>query len=156
MINKEGASIGVIDSTAVMHLAVPTPHMGHTSQRTAPYMESISQKPTSLHYMWNPLQNPTPLPHTGHIKHFQCDICQKGFTSCTAWTRHQMIHAGQTQYKCDVCGKQFNQGNNLARHLRTHTGEKPYRCAICGDTFSQSNSLHRHTRGVHNIDTNTS
>ncbi|XP_044739168.1 gastrula zinc finger protein XlCGF26.1-like [Chrysoperla carnea] len=74
---------------------------------------------------------------------FQCDICQKKFTSKGVLATHTLIH-GEKSYLCSHCGKGFVCKSGLKSHLKTHTGEKPHECKFCGKSFSQISSLATH------------
>ncbi|KAF5297696.1 hypothetical protein FQA39_LY12027 [Lamprigera yunnana] len=78
----------------------------------------------------------------------QCQLCNKMFTSRTAFQAHQRTHAKETDdpYRCNICSKTFAVPARLTRHYRTHTGEKPFRCEFCNKSFSVKENLSVHRR----------
>ena len=72
--------------------------------------------------------------HSGK-KSFECDVCEKTFTSSSHLQRHIRTHSGEKPFKCDVCDKKFSTASNLQTHHRIHTGEKPFKCDVCAKTF---------------------
>ena len=64
-------------------------------------------------------------------KKYECDVCEKRFTSLKDLDKHQRTHTGEKPFECDVCQKRFSRQCILTVHQRTHTGEKPYECNIC-------------------------
>ena len=51
------------------------------------------------------------------------------------------IHTNEKPYECDVCEKRFTSICNLKKHMRIHTNEKPYECDVCEKRFTQSGHL---------------
>ncbi|XP_050420165.1 zinc finger protein 468-like isoform X2 [Adelges cooleyi] len=108
------------------------------------------------------------------IRRFDCNICQRRFTTKNSIIRHiakshsstsignktplkkKVTHRnrkikGNTLnidglFKCGICLKTFLLKSSLRRHWRVHTGEKPFKCRACEKTFRQQSHLKRHAR----------
>ena len=66
-------------------------------------------------------------------KQFQCDVCNKNFSTKGNLKVHKRKHTNQ----CDVCYKNFSTKDILKIHLRNHTGGKLYACEYCEKTFTK-------------------
>ena len=77
---------------------------------------------------------------------WQCQLCQKVFTSQGSLRAHARIHTGERPYQCKFCKRTFTQASTLRSHERLHTGERPYKCKNCGKTFTQSAGLRSHLK----------
>lgn len=90
-----------------------------------------------------------PIPsYPGDQQNIQCQLCNKMFTSKTAFQAHQRNHSKESDdpYRCNICAKTFAVPARLTRHYRTHTGEKPFRCEFCNKSFSVKENLSVHRR----------
>ena len=117
---------------------------------------------TGLPIAWPVLAPPTsPLSSSGHThkpssldmfvrgvegNRWQCQICQKVFTSQGSLRAHARIHTGERPYQCRFCKRTFTQASTLRSHERLHTGERPYKCKNCGKAFTQSAGLRSHMK----------
>ncbi|KAM4602210.1 uncharacterized protein ACJ7VT_020183 isoform 2-T2 [Polymixia lowei] len=77
---------------------------------------------------------------------FQCDQCQKAFSTLGGLQAHRGSHSGERAFLCSHCGKRFRTKHGLEGHLRTHTGERPYRCPHCPKAFTALAGLNVHVR----------
>ena len=57
---------------------------------------------------------------------YQCQICERLFSSSSRLRKHLRTHLGTKPYKCNICQKQFTQSHNLKRHILIHTGKAFY------------------------------
>ncbi|XP_072279568.1 uncharacterized protein [Pyxicephalus adspersus] len=115
-----------------------------------------------------------PSSQSSATKIYNCDGCQKSFTSSCDFLKHQLTYQGPHSLSCSDCGKCFGTEEQLLKHQRvhtrpkpysctecdksfplkqllvihqrSHTGEKPYACKDCGKCFSQRSSLGKHMR----------
>lgn len=46
--------------------------------------------------------------------------------------KHIKIHTDEKLYECNECEKAFSSNYELTVHLRIHTAEKPCECKECG------------------------
>ena len=86
--------------------------------------------------------------HTNE-KPYECDVCEKRFTSIWYLQSHMRIHTNEKPYECEVCERCFRESSTLKVHMRIHTNEKPYECEACEMKFRQSSNFRRHMRTQH-------
>ncbi|XP_003424691.2 zinc finger protein 2 [Nasonia vitripennis] len=75
---------------------------------------------------------------------FQCDQCDKRFSTKPNLVTHKRIHSGVRNFTCDQCGKSFIQKGNLEAHFLTHSADKPYKCSQCSKAFKTPLQLKKH------------
>ena len=65
--------------------------------------------------------------------------------------QHMKIHDEIKQYNCDICERRFTTKAQLERHMYTHTGERPHKCDEpgCNAAFSQLIQLNNHKAKHH-------
>ena len=86
---------------------------------------------------------------------FDCNICNKTFTTKGALRYHQeTIHEGKRpSLNCPLCDKIFNEKSRLKRHIdNVHEKLKPFSCDLCDMSFAQNGQLKTHKRGKHRMD----
>ncbi len=79
-------------------------------------------------------------------KSYQCDICNKIFTTSSNLTAHKRIHSGERPFTCDICDTSFIISSHLTTHKKIHSGERPFTCDICDTSFIKSSHLKQHKR----------
>ena len=89
--------------------------------------------------------------HQG-IKDFQCDNCERGFTSRQSLKEHvDTIHKGLRSFPCKQCGKSFGRRAGLKMHLLTHADKLPFNCGFCLQGFKKKNLLKKHIIKSHHL-----
>jgi uncharacterized Zn-finger protein len=89
--------------------------------------------------------------HTGE-KPYECEICEKAFSSSSTLTDHKRLHTGEKPYECEICKMVFSKKCNLTSHTRMHTGEKPFSCEVCQKSYSYSSGLYYHNKTAAHIE----
>jgi len=87
-----------------------------------------------------------------HEKKFECNICEKLFSSKSKLRNHILInHEDPDRFKCHVCDKRLNSRLRLRSHLQSHevNAEKPFSCEQCPKSFQLEEALNHHQRQVH-------
>lgn len=80
---------------------------------------------------------------------FQCVTCKKWFAKRYLLNAHQKTHSGVKNYECQLCQKRYTSQTNLDRHVRVfHRQERQHKCTTCHKTFSQLSTLRLH-QSVH-------
>jgi len=87
-----------------------------------------------------------------------CAICNKSFSSESAYRRHAASHTRKAtstprpRKTCCQCNMQFDTMRQLsAHHAEKHVDEKRFICAICGSQFAWPENLKAHQR-THELD----
>ncbi|XP_043480816.1 zinc finger protein 300-like isoform X1 [Leptopilina heterotoma] len=75
---------------------------------------------------------------------YECDQCDKRFSTKPNLVTHKRIHSGVRNFTCDQCGKSFIQKGNLEAHFLTHSADKPYTCSLCPKAFKTPLQLKKH------------
>ena len=80
---------------------------------------------------------------------FECEPCQKMFTSKTGLNYHtESVHQG-VKYACDQCNYKASTQSNLSRHIQSkHEGVK-YACDQCDYQASRKDILTKHIQAMH-------
>jgi len=81
-----------------------------------------------------------------HTKPFQCESCKIRFASKGNLVIHRRRHTGDRPFACNLCDSKFTTKGNLKRHLQSHSGVKPYACTQCDGRFTEKKSLKIHMR----------
>ncbi|XP_058459648.1 zinc finger protein ZFP2-like [Malaya genurostris] len=85
--------------------------------------------------------------HSG-VRSYSCKFCPRIFANMGNMKRHELVHTGIKRHECDFCEKRFATSTQLHTHRRTHTGEKPFECQKCGKRFSDNSTFHKHSKIV--------
>lgn len=80
----------------------------------------------------------------------KCGLCEKEFNSSSTLRDHiQYVHLGK-YYQCHFCGKQIRHKSDLLVHLRKHsTSTNTYKCDACPKKFRTVYHLRRHFKRLH-------
>eukprot|EP00088_Acartia_fossae_P023490 TRINITY_DN24505_c0_g1_i5.p1 TRINITY_DN24505_c0_g1~~TRINITY_DN24505_c0_g1_i5.p1 ORF type:complete len:255 (-),score=-4.64 TRINITY_DN24505_c0_g1_i5:2-766(-) len=82
---------------------------------------------------------------------FQCEYCDKCFTSADKLRVHRKIHTLKKSFSCKVCTKSFTYKMVLEAHEKIHTASIPFACKICHKIFKSKGNLQDHEL-VHSLD----
>ena len=82
-------------------------------------------------------------------KEYQCNHCDKAFTTQSSFKQHLVVHTKEKKFECLECGKTFGTQAILYNHKGVHN---PIKCEHCDKPFSQKANYKNHLRSVHNID----
>ena len=93
-----------------------------------------------LHQQWKHL-----------TKHFQCDQCDKTFTTGCIRDKHIARTHLKTRYvQCDKCDRKFHNETDVKLHdKQVHCSERPYICLVCNRRFKRVCNLYEHKRTTH-------
>ena len=96
-------------------------------------------------------------------KTFQCNACEKSFTTKhwmnnhkkshslevvneSGLKNHQTTHISQRKFNCKICGKELKSKSSLNGHEKTHSKNNRYKCQTCTKFFDVKASFERHNR----------
>jgi hypothetical protein len=79
---------------------------------------------------------------------FECETCDKKFTTKFSLNRHQLVHNNVKRFTCRFCPKKFALKQYLKEHECIHTNSRPYVCGVngCSQRFRQRGKLSLHRR----------
>ncbi|XP_013061698.2 zinc finger protein 391-like [Biomphalaria glabrata] len=80
------------------------------------------------------------------FKKFECQICQKVFSSSSRCSRHKVTHTKEKPFHCLTTQKVFSRSSNVKTQQRIHLAKKTFKCAICQKDFSFSPNLMKHQK----------
>ncbi|KAG7306888.1 hypothetical protein JYU34_008359 [Plutella xylostella] len=110
-----------------------------------PTTEAYSEHYTSTHTETTNLTKAASVLIQNRDKKFECDICNKRFTTRRDIVRHIFIHSDKRPFECETCKKRYKTKKYLVKHKLIHTGEKPrFECRICKKILLSKHSLVKH------------
>ena len=76
----------------------------------------------------------------------KCSICKKqySFQGNNTMSEHMAKHALERRFQCEHCEKYFSTKTVLKYHNRTHTGERPFSCKYCPQSFGDRGNRNQH------------
>ena len=77
---------------------------------------------------------------------YQCEICNKDFSSKRSLARHKAGHANKRAVSMD---EEVTAKGSECQHRSYRTQNQVHHCVECGDTFSRRGAMNRHFRTVH-------
>ncbi|XP_006821993.1 uncharacterized protein LOC102806249, partial [Saccoglossus kowalevskii] len=92
---------------------------------------------------------------------FECENCDKSFSTVESLRVHQRCHTGELPHKCRFCSRQFVHGKHCEVHESSHFKEKHkpmelmlannagaifYQCEKCGQVFTEISHLQTHQK----------
>ena len=73
---------------------------------------------------------------------FECEFCQKLFTTKRSLVRHVLLHTGNKFFPCLKCDSAFSRSDHLKIHLKSHDPGMPFECTICNCGFKTQAGLY--------------
>ncbi|XP_073829474.1 uncharacterized protein [Musca autumnalis] len=81
---------------------------------------------------------------------YNCDICQRPFSSRKAIVEHIKRHKQIKDHVCKLCGVAKVTRTELKTHMRVHFPDmEKFPCPRCPQVFNHRNAISRHVRVVH-------
>ncbi|XP_060565298.1 zinc finger protein 239-like [Ruditapes philippinarum] len=72
----------------------------------------------------------------GHSTGFQCEQCDKTFSSLSGLRNHiKIVHKKLSLYECEHCDMKFFYRSHYFGHLNKHLNVKPFSCETCHKAF---------------------
>jgi uncharacterized Zn-finger protein len=91
-------------------------------------------------------------------KEYQCEECDKSYTTAKILQRHKKTEHSNQRYECNQCRKQFARNENLKKHIDLGRcpiyktiEEKLYKCDQCSKSFNKPKALTRHIQADHEM-----
>lgn len=74
-------------------------------------------------------------------------FCSKGYSESYQLKQHiKFVHHKERPFQCEQCDKAFSTAIQLRNHMQYHTGKFRYQCPICEKCFITGQSLNKHIR----------
>lgn len=98
----------------------------------------------------------TPKMKITEMTEYNCELCNKQFSSYKVWHGHKKEVHGNKQILCEICNKYFKCRRYYVRHKTEIHGENKigkkkghYKCKECNAVFTSIDSLGQHKNNVH-------
>ena len=74
---------------------------------------------------------------------YECSQCGYQARSISALVIHARIHTGEKpyHYQCELCEKKFSTKSNVSRHILTHNDIRRFQCDLCVYKATTKHSL---------------
>lgn len=69
------------------------------------------------------------------LKTYQCDHCEKYFSTKETLNRHILKQKNAKPYDCPICDEKFNSEAQVKKHSLSHVNEGPFQCKGCEGKF---------------------
>uniref|UniRef100_A0A914BUK1 C2H2-type domain-containing protein n=1 Tax=Acrobeloides nanus TaxID=290746 RepID=A0A914BUK1_9BILA len=82
-------------------------------------------------------------------KPFNCEHCDKSYSTLSNMKRHIDIKHLEIKTECFYCGQPFTGLEYCRNYGEVHKNENIYKCEICGAKYTTKGGLRKHQRSMH-------